>query len=715
MITHEKKAVDMIFIYPNMELKFDYSLGSAYIIAYLIKKGFNVTQYYNNKLNTIENLAIDILSNFPKVIGFTVNMSNYSVCNLLARSIKNIIPNVIIIFGGPTPTAQADNILKHNNFVDLCVRNQGEETTLELLNEFKKSDFRLKFSNIEKINGISYRADNDIINNSNKLILTNTQNLKHYLDKYPSPHLSGLLDNTKIGVITARGCNQHCTYCNCTSLSNKQIYLNSIKRVIDELKYISKYKSSYEVEIYDDAFTLLPKRAEKICNKIIENKINLSLTCITRCDKINKNLIKLMKTAGFKTIGFSLESAVPRLLRIIGKVQDPNAKNDPYFLKEKEFIEKFKKYISYAHDIGLRTYASIMLGLPGETYIEAKTTVDFIESMEDKIDFYSHNILQICPGTSLYDNYNDKDFNIFKTSDKIYNKTYSKIYDSYSVKISKKSFYIENSIKKNRIGLKTMSLINFENIDTDAFLNIILISDVIDKDLIIWMQQNMVIGGTFIQIYSSKDILKKYLLNNELIMHEYLSIANITIPYYTTYNEKGKKEFKLYEEFKYDIDDNKSIKLKYLYSLILEENKLDSFYIYNKFSKITKNGFSEVLNSKIQSFIPSVCKWGKNNSNCLGLQTAIIDNKGSIKTCWNGKIVGKLGDTFDIIKENILNLKSIIEKSRGCKDCIKINNCEKCIFPNPIEESDYCQMKKSNNAENGAEFIKKVNYLSTIY
>ena len=46
-----------------------------------------------------------------------------------------------------------------------------------------------------------------------------------------------------------------------------------------------------------------------------------------------------MKQAGFVSIGFSLESAVPRILRTIGKVNPPNKKNSENIEREIEFIE----------------------------------------------------------------------------------------------------------------------------------------------------------------------------------------------------------------------------------------------------------------------------------------------------------------------------------------------------------------------------------------
>ncbi len=138
----------------------------------------------------------------PSVVGLTVYVTNYEASVLLAKAIKRVAPHVIVVFGRPTPSVQATNILQ----------------------------------NIEEVD----------------------RHIKDYLDKFPSPYLSGILPVTNnAGVLTARGCNQNCTYCNCAVLSSRSILTHSVDRVIDELEYISQagMPPNEEIQIFDDAFT----------------------------------------------------------------------------------------------------------------------------------------------------------------------------------------------------------------------------------------------------------------------------------------------------------------------------------------------------------------------------------------------------------------------------------------------------------------------------
>ncbi|MFX1326336.1 MAG: B12-binding domain-containing radical SAM protein, partial [Promethearchaeota archaeon] len=402
--------LDLLMVFPSggdvANTRFNYHLGSAYIIAYLRENGFSAEQFISNEMHNVDECAKKILKLNPKIVGFTVYEKNYMQCVLISNQLKYNKSDIIIIFGGPTPTSHSKEIIESNKSVDLCVRREGEETVLQLLYLLSESDYNPNHVDFHEINGITFRDSNGTIITPENNVLFSNRLVKNYLDKYPSPYLTNVIPVSKahpIGIITARGCNQNCIYCNCAILSKRNLYFHSIERVIEELSLISEYKKfEGPIPIYDDGFTIIPERAKKICEAILENDINLSLLCATRCDKISKELLDLMKEAGFESVGFSLESAVPKVLRAIGKVTNPsNLKSG--FEKEIEFINKFKEMTSYAKKIGFKSvFVSIMIGLPGESPQDAQKTIDFLENLN--IDVYAHNILHIYKGTPIYQN-----------------------------------------------------------------------------------------------------------------------------------------------------------------------------------------------------------------------------------------------------------------------------------------------------------------------
>ena len=92
------------------------------------------------------------------------------------------------------------------------------------------------------------------------------------------------------------------------------------------------------------------------------------------------------------------------------------------------------------------------------------------------------------------------------------------------------------------------------------------------------------------------------------------------------------------------------------------------------------------------------------------METIIIDKNYNIKTCWNGKPVGKVGDPLEIIIEN-LNRKQIeIERKRECSDCIRYDDCSRCLFPGLINEDRFCEYKKKFDSINAADTVRSLEF-----
>jgi Radical SAM superfamily len=152
--------------------------------------------------------------------------------------------------------------------------------------------------------------------------------------------------------------------------------------------------------VYDDAFTLAPERARAICQGIIDRGLQLPFDCQTRADRVDRDLLRLMKRAGFVAVSFGLESAVPHVLRTIGKVQDPATDDDAGFEAERAYVETVRRAVIEAKQEGLAPSVAVIEGLPGESPEDFAATLAFVRSLG--VETYSHNVLSILPGTPLF-------------------------------------------------------------------------------------------------------------------------------------------------------------------------------------------------------------------------------------------------------------------------------------------------------------------------
>lgn len=399
------KELDIVYVCPPSckQKEFEKTIGLAYLEAYIKENGYKGKQFIPKEL-TINEIVNEIIELNPKFVGFSIYDTNYYYCKLLATKIKEKNPNIIIVAGGPTATFNSDLIMNDSLSFDYCQKGYGETAIIKLL------DYELKFEgNLNAIDGLVYRQNGIIM--SNKVAV-----LPQNIDMFPSPYLSDIdfFPERKI-VLTSRGCVHNCIYCNCKSMCNRKVSYHSIERVIKELKYISDKEPGTYVLIGDDAFTLDIDRAKNICQKIIDENINLKLFCETRVDRLDEELLNLLKQAGFVKIDFGLESAVPKILRNVKKIFYDE--RDILCDKEKEFLETMKNAITKTKKLNLDPMVNIISGLPGENADEALQTLEYIKDLH--INSYSHNYLKIYAGTEIYQEYKKWGYDISQDAYKL--------------------------------------------------------------------------------------------------------------------------------------------------------------------------------------------------------------------------------------------------------------------------------------------------------
>ncbi|MHA2390529.1 MAG: B12-binding domain-containing radical SAM protein [Promethearchaeota archaeon] len=722
----KKEFIDIMMIFPSGGMfglsDFKYHLGAAYIIAYLQKNSFSAEQFISTESLNVKECVKKISEYNPKIVGFTVYDTNYMQCVLIGRGLKAYNSNITIIFGGPTPTVQSREIMGSNHSVDICVRGEGEETVLELVKIFSQNNYFYGLNRISNLKGITFRKDNKIIFNQDSDILLLNRKTKNFIDKYPSPYLSGIIPPSEAffsGLITARGCNQNCIYCNCSVLSKKNIFTHSIDRVIDELKFFNDYKEHKgPISIHDDGFTIIPSRAKEICKRIIENNIKLPLTCVTRCDKITEDLLDIMKQAGFVSIGFSLESAVPRILRIIGKVNLPEDKNKE-FSKEKEFLQNLRAMTTYAKKIGFQSiYASIMVGLPTETPKDAQKTLEFVSQLD--IDYYQPNYFHIFKGTPIYQEHKKYGYEVKPVGleNKIFT-TNDFPFDVFKIKWVPKSTMETNYKVIDFNNLKILTFNPTRPHQKPFFENLIINSDLIKSSLVEWLQENLAINGSIIQIYSNKQQGYRLHKDNDAVLKNNYSPSLYFESYYWSRNHSILNPMRIdYYSKKtglpITLKNTFSVLKKYFKGDIIDENIIctenqtkDVQILYDLLGRISKSedGFNYLLESRPLPFFQKICRWTENYANCLTLETVIVDEDNFLRICWDSDPIGKVGTPYKEIKQNLENLHSEKLKIRGCKACNINYSCFKCLYPDPLSSTEYCKYKKEIDTTNPSNLI----------
>lgn len=385
---------------------FSEHLGTAFLRAVLQRAGIGSFQYLPGEMPSLPQFASWLREARPAVVGFTVYEANLYLSRLLAKAVRAALPETVVLVGGPNATFSPAETLDLLG-ADACLRGAGEGSIAAIAD-------RILGSARPRAELPRLLADlpNLLLATPEGPRATRTTQLSSFpeehfasLDELPSPYQMGLVRTPALGYLTARGCDQHCTFCSFAAVSGHRIRFHSVGRVLDDLEALARQFGREgrpaRIQIFDDAFTIRPGRAREICEGILERSLNLELSAQTRADRVDPSLLRLMRRAGFTGVCFGIESGSPRVLRAIGKVRSPKASGDPEFSREKAFLEDVRAAVAAARDAGLQAQTSVIRGLPTETPEDFRATSEFVGSL----DVYdcADNVLVIMPGTPLYE------------------------------------------------------------------------------------------------------------------------------------------------------------------------------------------------------------------------------------------------------------------------------------------------------------------------
>ena len=360
-------------------------LGIGYIAAVLEENGFEVDGL--NLFSGIESLDnfINLLKEKkPKIVGFSTMTETHNNGLRLAEIVKTVLPDSIIVFGGPHVTFMDKETLKNPN-VDIVVRNEGEYTMLELANNIIKDQGK-----ISEIKGITYRNGNKIVRNSNREFIKDLDILpfpKRFSNKGNFDIKNNSCDPSII-ILSGRGCPSHCKFCAASAMSGGHRRVRSVENVIAEIKSIINKNISSFVAFSDDTLTEDTTRLFKLCDFLKSE--NISWGTESRVDAITDNIAQIMAESGCKSLQFGVENASANVLQIMNKGIS---------------LPQIEKAISSVQKYGIKIYCSLMIGYPGETEDSCRQTIEYAVSLKEKYGIQPFiAITQLYPGTYIFNN-----------------------------------------------------------------------------------------------------------------------------------------------------------------------------------------------------------------------------------------------------------------------------------------------------------------------
>jgi len=303
------------------------------------------------------------------------------VCDFVSQ----LPPEVCTIVGGYKATLEVEYLFERCPNIDMVVRGEGEDIIQQIVTGVPYKD----------ILGLSYRENGRIIHNENHelpdiaRIPYPDRSLRRH-DYYWFQHGVRLSNRTFDTILTTRGCPFKCKFCtfSLNPLGQKRSYTERpLESVIEELKTI---KADF-VLFSDDNFFTNPRRSEKLCDLIIENKIKKTFAVQSRIDmaKYPKILDKAEK-AGFRLFLIGIESPHDWILKLLDKGITQQQIRDAFAV--------LTQYNFFLH--GYFIYANI-----GETEEEMLYIAKFAKEIKvDSISFHKLRVEKFSPLKEIVEN-----------------------------------------------------------------------------------------------------------------------------------------------------------------------------------------------------------------------------------------------------------------------------------------------------------------------
>jgi radical SAM superfamily enzyme YgiQ (UPF0313 family) len=258
-----------------------------------------------------------ILNDFkPDVVGFTAMSFQYQTALKLIKITRTFSEKIITILGGYHATADGAAILEgpDHSYIDYIIDGEGEVPFNALLKVLKKK------GTISEVPGLLYRMNGTVVKTPRADLLP--PDMIRIPDRAARLIKKGfhILGKPADVIETSRGCVYDCNFCSIRHMYGKSFRKFSTERIIEDLEDAKRFGAK-SIFITDDNITLDGRRLQKLCNEIVDAKLNLTFAvqASVRGFKKNPELAEAMARAGTKIVFLGIENASDSALEFMQK------------------------------------------------------------------------------------------------------------------------------------------------------------------------------------------------------------------------------------------------------------------------------------------------------------------------------------------------------------------------------------------------------------
>jgi radical SAM superfamily enzyme YgiQ (UPF0313 family) len=362
-------------------------LGILYISSYLKKVGLSV-EIFDSTFHTKPDFVDYINEKRPRIVGIYVNLMTKLSALELIKHCKGV--GSLVVVGGPEIPFYGEQFLSHG--ADVGVIGEGELTLHELIPHLKEHGP----VGMHHIKGIVYReTDGSVVRTPERDLIPDLDTmpvpdrgaieLERYIDTWKLHHGKG-----SVSLICARGCPYTCTWCS-RSVFGDTHRRRSPHHVADEIEQIVERYNPDMLWFADDVFSINHRWLVSFHEEMKRRSLRVPFECISRADRLNKNVLEIMADMGCFRVWFGSESGSQRILDA---------------MQRRVKVQQIRDVTRLAREVGIEAGLFVMLGYPGEEIADIDQTIQHLVDTDP--DLYLTTVAYPIKGTTFYNEVKDR-------------------------------------------------------------------------------------------------------------------------------------------------------------------------------------------------------------------------------------------------------------------------------------------------------------------
>lgn len=365
-------------------------LGLLYLSAWLDRHGVE-NKVFDTTFSEKNDLKAHLLRERPRVVALYTNlMTKLNVLEIASfiRS-QESLQHTLIVMGGPDVTHNTADYLA--NGADLIVIGEGEQTMLEISLTAQTATSPFLPEAFLHITGLALRLSDGIV------FKTPPREKLRNIDELPFPDRSKIdlgkylvawktaHDHSALSISTQRGCPYTCKWCS-TAVYGQSYRRRSPQKVVDEIVFLQENYDFDLVWFVDDVFTVSHKWLAEFHEELERRSVKVRFECITRADRMNAEVIEMLRSCGCFRVWIGAESGSQRIIDAMDRRVD---------------VQQVRTMIQTTRKAGIQAGTFIMLGYPGETETDIRATVEHLKAANP--DLFTITVAYPIKGTGLYE------------------------------------------------------------------------------------------------------------------------------------------------------------------------------------------------------------------------------------------------------------------------------------------------------------------------